>query len=234
MKKRVFNFLINVDRSRVLIILFFEIILGMILSFSSLLLFLKVTRDVFQNDFAHFDIGVSRFILQFRNPLLTDVMNFISFLGSAEFMVPVAILVIVLIISRYRHEAILFTITMFIGVLINYILKLIFKRPRPDIAPLFFPHTYSFPSGHAMNSFVFYALIAFYVFRFTRDKKISYMVSFVAILLIFLIGISRIYLGVHYPTDILGGFLAGFWWFVTIIVIEKTIVFFRLYKSTSN
>jgi undecaprenyl-diphosphatase len=93
------------------------------------------------------------------------------------------------------------------------------QRPTPFFGPL--PHTYSFPSGHAMFSVCFYGVLAGLVADRTNSRVIKICIWLLAVVLIAAIGLSRIYLGVHYPTDVLGGYLAAVW-------VSSTIAFDHL------
>lgn len=110
-------------------------------------------------------------------------------------------------------------------------LKQIIQRPRPDIMPSVVETSYSFPSGHAMNSSVFYLTIAFYTYHFTRKKKLSLVVTGGAIVLLLLIGFSRVYLGVHYPSDVVAGYVVGVWWLTTAILISKSVSFVKHFRE---
>ncbi len=219
-------------RSHIAIIIFTEIFLGSILSFFSLYLFIKVAQEVFEKETVALDVIISYGIYSLRNPLLTDVMFAITFLG-ADFVLGAATLVLIILAwKHYKKEALLFSSVLIMTGALNLFLKGLIQRPRPDLAPLIdLTNSYSFPSGHAMNAFVFYSLLAYFAFHFTRNKKFTLVISFIAIILILLIGISRIYLGVHYPSDVIAGFIAGFWVFVTGVLIERTVAFFRLFKG---
>lgn len=230
MEKRFFKFLIKIDSSPALILLFSEIIIGTILSIGSFLLFAKVAKNVLNNDYFNFDVAVSTFVYQFRNPFLTQIMEFFSFLGRDIVILCTAPIILILAIRKHKKEAFLFSVILFMGFIINLAIKWFIARPRPILSPLVFESFYSFPSGHAMDSFVFYSLIAFFIFRFTRNKKISITISSLSLLLVTLISISRVYLGVHYPTDVIAGMIGGFWWITTAIVVEKTIDFYKLFK----
>lgn len=92
-------------------------------------------------------------------------------------------------------------------------LKLVFRRPRPDVLRLVEQSGYSFPSGHAMNSMIFYGLAAYLLVRRGRHWSRYLVAGFVAVLVL-LIGLSRIYLGVHYASDVLAGFLIGAGWLI--------------------
>ncbi|PIZ43905.1 phosphatase PAP2 family protein [candidate division WWE3 bacterium CG_4_10_14_0_2_um_filter_42_8] len=120
--------------------------------------------------------------------------------------------------------------TLLTGVTLNLLLKLIFRVPRPDISPLEIATIYSFPSGHAMNSTVFYGSVAFLLFHFTRHKKLAVVVTILASVLILLVGASRIYLGVHYPSDVLASYLVGLLWLLICILFERTVRFYRLFE----
>ncbi|MEE4377518.1 MAG: phosphatase PAP2 family protein [Candidatus Competibacteraceae bacterium] len=105
------------------------------------------------------------------------------------------------------------------GLLISSLLKLGIERPRPDIVPHgSYVYTYSFPSGHAMQSAVAYLSMGILLARTQVLRRLKIYVMLVAILITFLVGVSRVYLGVHWPTDVLAGWTAGgawgllFWW----------------------
>ena len=211
-----------------------EMVLGIFFSIGSSVLFIKLSREVFSEPAFAYDQTVSQIIYSLRNPFLTKIMLIITRLGGGYVLIPAAIITIFLIIRKHKEEAFLFSIILAMGLILNTSLKSILQRPRPDIAPLTNETSYSFPSGHAMNSFVFYTTISFYIFRFTRKKKLSIFISFASLLMILLIGFSRVYLGVHYPTDILAGYFAGFAWFATAIFMEKTIFFFKYLRETEK
>lgn len=239
MRKKVKEYMENLVRilkaTKASAIIFFEIVGGIILSLFSLLVFIDIAKDVLEKEGAFIDNAISQFIYSFRNPILTDIMLAISFLGAAFILEVATILIIILAWKKHKREAVLFTSVLAMGMILNYLLKILIQRPRPDLAPLLnLEHSYSFPSGHAMNSFIFYSLVSYFVFHFTRKKRLSAIVSVLSLILIFLIGFSRIYLGVHYPSDVIAGFIVGFWVFVTTILIERTIVFFHLFRGTKE
>jgi membrane-associated phospholipid phosphatase len=106
--------------------------------------------------------------------------------------------------------------------LLNEALKLTFQRVRPSLFPGPFHLTsYSFPSGHAMGSLACYGILAFVLIRLVRDQWMKRLVGLAAALLILGVGLSRVYFGVHYPTDVLGGYIAGAVWLaITIGVVH--------------
>ncbi|WP_326717089.1 phosphatase PAP2 family protein [Vagococcus jeotgali] len=94
----------------------------------------------------------------------------------------------------------------------NFTLKKIFDRPRPDVEHLVTAYNNSFPSGHAMGSMLFYGTLIFLAHRYIQNKGLRLTIQILFGILILLVGTSRIYLGVHYPSDILGGYLLGAAW----------------------
>jgi undecaprenyl-diphosphatase len=114
--------------------------------------------------------------------------------------------------TRYR-TAIVVVITWFSGELLNAALKQLFNRPRPSIVPhLRVVYTTSFPSGHAMESAIVYLTLAAILMRASQSRVTKIYILGIAVLLTTLVGVSRVYLGVHYPTDVLGGWIVGFMW----------------------
>lgn len=215
-------------------ILLFEVIGGLIVSGLSFVFFLDIAKDVLEKEVLFIDTAISQFIYSFRTPWLTDIFRFISFLGGKFLILACTIMVGLLVWKRHKRETILFIFTILVGFLLNNSVKVLLQVPRPNISPIGTSDSYSFPSGHAMNSFIFYALLSYFMFHFTRNKKLSILFSFMAMSLVFLIGLSRVYLGVHYPSDIIAGFTGGFWWFITAVLIDKTVIFYKMFKEKGD
>lgn len=199
-----------------------EIIVGIGVSVGSILIFIKLSTEVLEKELAQLDNGIIAWVYNLRNPRLTEIMKNMTNLGAWPILAMTAVIIVFLVWKKHQKEAVLFLTVLVMGLAINMSLKVLIQRPRPNLAPLIVESSYSYPSGHAMNSFVFYGMIAFYVYRFTRNKRASLVIGTVCAMLVLMIGFSRVYLGVHYPTDVLAGYIAGGAWFVTAILIEKS------------
>lgn len=154
--------------------------------------------------------------------LATQVMFFFTFLGSTGFLTAGTIFAFVYL--AYRKEsrrAFLFVFGILSSVWLNNIIKDLIKRPRPNFFPLVHETSYSFPSGHAMNSVVFYSLISYCIFWQMKNKKLGRLLTALVIVSVVVIGVSRVYLGVHFPTDVFGGWVIGFGWFLCIVYLDK-------------
>lgn len=154
------------------------------------------------------DENIYNLIMNLRNERITAVIMFISFLGSSISLIILSIAQIFL--NKDKKDAKFITLNLIFIFLLNRLLKLIIARPRPSVLSLVQENGYSFPSGHAMVSMAFYGFIIYLINMNIKNKKIKYPIIIILTILIFLIGISRIYLGVHYATDIIGGFVIGF------------------------
>ena len=184
------------------------------------LIFFWLADEVFEGDLHSFDESVRNFFHSFATPQLTVLARLFSFLGSPLFL---AIfgggIVCFLLLKKRKALAGLFAITMAGEILMSQLLKAWFERIRPEA---FFgyalPVSYSFPSGHAFGSFCFYGILAWLIVT-ELEMRFSTKIIIVAftLLLIFSIGLSRIYLGVHYPSDVLAGFAAGLSWIGIVI-----------------
>jgi undecaprenyl-diphosphatase len=132
----------------------------------------------------------------------------ITVLGIVSFVV-----VAYLVLARSGAAALLVLVAVLGGMAINSLLKIQFARPRPDLfVPAAKVFTASFPSGHAAFSAITYMTLAALLARMSVSRRLRYYVVAVAITLTFMIGVSRVYLGVHYPTDILAGWCIGSAW----------------------
>jgi undecaprenyl-diphosphatase len=131
--------------------------------------------------------------------------------------------------TRHHYSAALLWVAVLGSGLINTVLKLTFNRPRPDVFPWRTQHVglASFPSGHAMTSIVVYGTLAFLISRLAPTPLLKRLTWFLAVLVIVLVGLSRLYLGVHYPSDVLAGFGIGAAWAVTCALGIEAVRYFR-------
>jgi undecaprenyl-diphosphatase len=157
-----------------------------------------------------FDLGLSRAIYSLRTPFLTQIMLGATFLGSTPFISTLAIIVFLIFwLKNRKRSAAILVLTLLASVALNNLLKYSIHRLRPDIAPLISESSSSFPSGHAMNSLVFYGLLAYFARRTVKNRWWRIIIDVSALIVVTLIGVSRVYLGAHYPTDVIAGFVAG-------------------------
>ena len=210
--------------------------LGLAAAIGALLFFAWLTNEVLAGETAHFDAVTRDFIHQFASPRLTATMRGISFVGSSLFLTTASIAMFLWFMSRHwRRDAYLFGLTMLGAGMLNTTLKLTFKRPRPvPFFNLLAPESFSFPSGHSLASFCFFGALATILVTRIHNRKIHLIVWTVSAVMVFLIGLSRIYLGVHYTTDVLAGFTAALIWVLTVSFVEKRIAGFRSRRSPSR
>lgn len=230
MKKKILDIITFSKSSQAVAALVLELFFGLVVVLGSLYVFLDLADDVLEKEVIFFDAIITNLIISLRSPFMTDVMTFITFLGGHFFLTCALIFTIFLLFKKHTKDGVIFSFIFLSGVGLNLLLKAIFQRPRPE-EPLVIESMYSFPSGHAMNSFVFFAALTYFIFLQMKNRKRGLLFSFLAAVLVLLIGISRVYLGVHYPSDVVAGFLAGLCWLGIVILFEKTLLFFRLFTE---
>lgn len=190
-----------------------------IIIFLCLILFLIIGLYVIKIDGNVIDNTVYNFIISFKSKYTTLFFKGVTFLSSVLFMVVVSILLLLVKKIKYRK---LMLINIILDVILNSCLKYIFKRERPRDIMMVIENGFSFPSGHTMLATIFYGFIIYLIYKSDKSRKFKYVSIILLSLLIFLIGISRIYLGVHYTTDVLGGYLISIsYLMVFIYYIEK-------------
>ena len=201
------------------------LLVGMMTAIAALFFFGWLADEMLEGDTVRFDEVVRNFVHEAAFPALTSAMQLASFLGSTLFLVIFGVLIVItLYLRKHRHGAVIFTVTTIGSSVLMVILKLAFKRPRPQ--PFFdtiLPASYSFPSGHSLASFCFYGALAAILAARTDKLWLQITVWISAAIMVLLIGISRIYLGVHYPSDVLAGFVVGLIWVVTIAIGDKLV-----------
>ena len=177
-----------------------------IILFICLVGFLALAEDVFHKEIMSGDIVgyniISKFLI---SDFVTPIAKFITNFGGAIFLVILTIVLFILIkdkkigISIFSNLAII--------TILNQLLKRILQRPRPTEFRIIEETGYSFPSGHSMISMAFYGYLIYLIYKYVKNKYIKWAAIVLLSILICCIGISRIYLGVHYTSDVLGGFL---------------------------
>jgi len=197
--------------------------LGLLAAAIVLVLFAVLADEVREGETQHFDDAVRMTVHGVASPPLTAVLHATTELGSPLVLIPLTLICsFVFLRLRRIRGAILLTVTMVGVTLLNWVLKAIFQRARP--VPFFglaMPTSYSFPSGHSLASFCFYGALAALVTARLRSRPLRVAVWAAAALVIFAVGFSRLYLGVHYASDVVAGYATGFVWVLTVASADR-------------
>lgn len=209
-------------KKRLLEFVSLSLLLGLAAAVGTIIFFGWLTSEVLEGETRRFDEVTRAAIHQLASPAMTTAMRGISFLGSTLFLFPATVAIVIwFALRKWGREAKLFAITMGGASLLNVSLKLAFKRPRPvPFFDLFPPESYSFPSGHALTSACFFGALAAILTARITSRRNRIVVWIVATLMFLLIGFSRIYLGVHYTTDVIAGFAAALIWILVVRFVE--------------
>ncbi|MDQ0882590.1 phosphatase PAP2 family protein [Peribacillus sp. V2I11] len=204
-----------------------QLTIAFIISVLSLIGFSFMAFTISANEYLKFDEEVISLVQGWESPLLTDIMKFFTYIGSTGFLIILSLVILFFLyrVLKHRLELVLFTAVMVGSPLLNLMVKLFFQRARPDLHRLIEIGGYSFPSGHAMNAFSLYGILTFLLWRHITAMWARILLILFSMMMILSIGISRIYLGVHYPSDIIAGYLAGGCW------IAISIWFFQRYQD---
>ena len=177
-----------------------------IILFICLVGFLDLAEDVFNKEIMKGDIIGYKIISTFLiSDFMTPIAKVITNLGSAVFLIALTIILIIVIKNKKIGLSIFLNLS-FVTIL-NQLLKRILQRPRPNEFRIIEETGYSFPSGHSMVSMAFYGYLIYLIYKYVKNKYIKWGLITILSILIVSIGTSRIYLGVHYTSDVLGGFL---------------------------
>ncbi|ETT63354.1 MULTISPECIES: phosphatase PAP2 family protein [Paenibacillus] len=177
-----------------------------------------------------FDHAVIRFVQSMESPPLTALAKGLSLVGSSKLAVGISLLTMLILFFALKHRLEL-ALFLWVGLgsqLLNTLLKLWFHRERPTIHRLIEQTGYSFPSGHSMAAFSLYGVIAYLLWRHMHNRSERLLLILFTVLMTGGIGWSRIYLGVHYPSDVIGGYAAsGAWLMLSAACFEA----YRNYKA---
>lgn len=168
-----------------------------------------VIRAMYEGQPVYFDTVVRNTIISWRNSILNPILIGITYLGNSQTIIMFC--VVLLLFKRTRAEyGIPLSITSACSATIQTVIKGIVERPRPPVENFLISQGgFSFPSGHSCTGIVFYGLLAYLLFHTDVDNYVYKIMSRGCIVLFLMIGCSRIYVGVHYPTDVLGGWALG-------------------------
>ena len=188
------------------------------------LLFIKLIEDLIRNELSVFDSTIYGYLRGLISEDMTDFMKLITSLGSGITLLIISLLGLCFLSKnkKYSFSSKMVALNLVIVWILNETFKIIFHRGRPDILRLVEAGGFSFPSGHSMVSISFYGFIAYLFYVNMRSRWKYAIISFFSVI-IFLIGISRIYLGVHYASDVLAGFSAGLAWLAIFVMLVNKI-----------
>ncbi|MBP2832932.1 phosphatase PAP2 family protein [Aquimarina sp. U1-2] len=192
-------------------------------------IFVELTEEVIEDTLTLYDQRITEFILSYRSPFLTQFFKAVTAIGEKEgylIILGVCILLTIFIFKRWKYIAQI-VVVLFLAAASNVILKRFIDRARPGIDPLVIVKSLSYPSGHAMASIAFYGFLIYLLYRFKMNIFLKFFLILMFLFLILSIGISRIYLGVHFPSDVAGGYIAGLIWVFFCIFIFNLIEVFR-------
>lgn len=200
----------------------FVVCLAMVVAFASL------ADEVVEGETNRFDRAVLRWIGANQSEAMNHVMLELTALGNfAVLVVLVAAVSAFLWLSKHKYSVALLWLGAAGGYAANNVLKLSFDRQRPDLfEPVADVLTSSFPSGHAMMATIVYGSVAYLVGRLEPTRAMRITTWTFCVLIILLVGVSRMYLGVHYPTDVFGGYLAGVAWIGLVVAGMHALRFF--------
>ena len=189
-------------------------------------IFVYLMQAVWGSHVLPIDTSVYNFVIKhFISDTLTPILKVITQFGGTILMIVWAIASLVLITNKRIAVSVVSNLVLI--ALLNNILKLIVRRARPTGFRLIAETGYSFPSGHSMVSMAFYGYLIYLIYKNVRNKKLRWTLMTCFSLLILIIGLSRIYLGVHYTSDVFAGFFFSLGYLVIYIKLTDPIVFLK-------
>lgn len=190
------------------------LIVGITVSLLFIWIFGEITENVLNKEPFAIDRWFIKHISYFRTSLINEVMKVITVFGGYITIVPASLIVVIILLVQKRFDYLFTYIVSIIGgTLFFLVLKMTIQRNRPITEKtLIEVEGWSFPSGHATMSVIFYGIIAYFIIKNIHSFKLSVLLTILTGFIVILIGFSRIYLQVHYVTDVLVGYAGGIFW----------------------
>ncbi|OKL39830.1 phosphatase PAP2 family protein [Pontibacter flavimaris] len=192
-----------------------ELVFIWLLFLVCIIVFLYLGREIMAGDKVWLDEAGFAFAASLSSPFMDGFIKFITFFGSGQFLTPAALALIgfYLFVRKHRWNSLKVPVVALGSITLNLVLKYFFDRARP-MSPLVEASGLSFPSGHSMVAASFYGLLIYLAWHNVKDVRLRNTLIVGLSIFVLLIGFSRIYLRVHYPTDVLAGLAAGFLWVI--------------------
>lgn len=191
--------------------------------------FVELTDELVEDELGPFDRSVTAWVLSFRNEGLTAFFQFMTNMGDL-----IAYSVISVVIGAYfyiRHRSWRFVaqtlLVLLLSTLCNVVLKRVINRARPTLEHLVSVNTQSYPSGHSMSAMAFYGFLIYLCFQMNMHRVARALLIMVLGCVVLAVGLSRIYLGVHFPSDVAAGYIGGFIWIAFCVIIFNAIDLLR-------
>jgi len=194
--------------------------IGILVALFFLYIFLGIVQDLIGNDpLIQSDLKIINIVQILRTSNFNQIILFITNLGNWHIIFLGIILssIVLILLKKWQHLLTLLISTA-VGELLIWVMKNLFKRPRPELLNVLTPeNSFSFPSSHSFVAISFYGLITYFIFRTVKSKRLRILTAVSGTVLISMIGFSRIYLGAHFPSDVLAGYAAGLAWVIALI-----------------
>lgn len=176
--------------------------------------FVELTDELAENELSGFDDAVTGYVISFRSDALTVYFKFCTDLGDIYAYLVCTVLLAAFFYFRHRNWKFILqtTVVLLLSTLSNVVLKKVINRARPTLDHLVSVNTLSYPSGHSMSAMAFYGFLIYLCLRYPMKQSLRVALVLVLVLIILSVGISRIYLGVHFPSDVAAGFIGGLIW----------------------
>lgn len=210
------------------------VVIALIVVVGGINIFIELTETLKSDLLADYDQQITEYVISLRTPALTKYFIFVTHVGDVygyAIVLGVFTLMSIFVFKRWKYT-VQIVLVLLLSAVSNLILKRFIDRARPGIEHMVSVETLSYPSGHAMSAMAFYGFLMYLFYRFKINIFLKIGIIMFLGILILSIGLSRIYLGVHFPSDIAGGYIAGFIWVVFCVIVFDLIEVFRRDPST--
>lgn len=205
------------------------IILAFLVFVIGINLFVELSEEVQGENIEQFDESVTDYVTSFRTPGTNSFFQFVTDLGDFYAYLTFTIIAGLFFFYKLKNKKFVLQLVgvVILSFLVNLALKEFFDRARPTLEHMVVVKTLSYPSGHAMSAMSYYGFLIYLIFHIKMNRWLRGFLTVLFAALIFFIGLSRIYLGVHYPSDVVGGFIGGLIWIAFCVVLFNIIDLLR-------
>jgi len=212
---------------------YITILIALILFIAGLNVFVELTDELAENELGPFDDSITEFVLSFRQDSLTGFFEFMTEVGDRYAYIMISVLLGAYFFIRHRSWKFIgqTVLVLMLSTLSNVVIKKFVNRARPTLEHLVTVNTLSYPSGHSMSAMAFYGFLIYLSFQVNMPRIVRAIVVMLLIFIILCVGVSRIYLGVHFPSDVAAGFMGGLIWVTFCVIVFNVIDLLRKGKK---